>query len=78
MRRLRLGRLVLNTSRGYDGIFNGMIIIMFRWERMQRLATAVNCLSPEIESPVDELPRVIINLGVLNDHRPLSNTRLTP
>lgn len=45
---------------------------------MQKLIGAINGLSPEIQSPVDELPRKFIDFGVLDNDGPLSKARLAP
>lgn len=45
---------------------------------MQKLIGAINGLSPEIQSPVDELPGKFIDFGVLDNDGPLSKARLAP
>lgn len=47
-------------------------------ERMQKLIGAINGLSPEIQSPVDELPGKFIDFGVFDNDGPLSKARLAP
>lgn len=46
--------------------------------RMKGLAGAVDRKSPEVEPPVDEFSNMIIDIGILHNDRPLSNTGLTP
>jgi hypothetical protein len=51
---------------------------MFIGKGMRLLVGAVDSLSPEIQSPVNELSGELIHNGIFDNYSPSSHARLTP
>lgn len=55
-----------------------VVIVMFIGQRMKRLLGSILGLAPKVEPPIDEEAVELVDLGILDDDRPLAYRRFTP
>jgi hypothetical protein len=67
-----LYRHSFNSSGGYVRFLVRVIIIVLFGKWVKRLVGTVDGFTPEVESPINEIASKLVDLGILDNHSPLS------